>query len=60
MFDVFDMAVASGLPPEPPHAIKKADAQASPRERDEKSPGKSAANFFTMSRPAQKIINISI
>jgi hypothetical protein len=36
MFDVFDMAVASGLPPEPPHAIKKAVAEASTREREKK------------------------
>jgi hypothetical protein len=49
MFPMLDMADASGLPPEPPQAIKKAVVATITREREKKSRGKNAVNFFTMS-----------
>jgi hypothetical protein len=49
MFPKLDMADASGLPPEPPHAIKKALVATITREREKKCRGKNAVNFFTMS-----------
>jgi hypothetical protein len=49
MFPMLDMADASGLPPEPPHAIKKAVVATSTRERKKKCCGKNAMIFFTVS-----------
>jgi hypothetical protein len=50
MFPTLDMADASGLPPEPPQAIKKAVVATITREREKKSRGKNAVNFFIMRR----------